>query len=125
MKARLVIDDITAEPHLFVFRGHEYDCQSSFTVAKAMYEHEENGGGKIDVAFVALAAMMNDYAVRCDGAVPTVTVQELAAWIPHTQFPAVSAFVHSITNPDAEEKVDTSELDELVDKEVPEEIAKN
>lgn len=126
MKARLVIDDVTAEPHEFVFRGHTYDLQKTFSVTKAMLEHTENDGKDVDIPMVALAAMMNDYAnFRSGGKVPPVTVDELVAFIPADQFVEVSDFIRDIINPAAAEKIDAPELDALIDKEVPEDVAKN
>ena len=125
MKARLVIDDVTVEPHEFVICGKTYDLQKTFTVTKAMMEHTENGGADVDIPLVALVAMMNDCAVRSGGELPKVTAEEVRAWIPADKYMEITEFVRGIINPESVEKVDTSELDDLIDAEIPEDVQKN
>lgn len=126
MKARLIIDDVTRVPHPFVFRGVEYDLQKSFSVVKAINSFlEREDHDDMDIPFVALAEMMNDDLKRKGKYVEPITVEYLSAWIPAEQFADVGKYVQQIINPTTEETPDTSELDALIDDEIPEEVQKN
>ena len=126
MKARLIIDDVTRVPHPFVYRGKEYDLQKSFTVIKAITEYRDSAeSNDYELPFVALAAMINDSIIRNGDADEFVTARQLMAWIPGDQFAEVSAIVHDVINPDAADEPDTSELEALIDDEIPEEVRKN
>lgn len=126
MRARLIIDDVTREPHPFVFRGVEYDLQKSFSVVKAINSFlEREDHDDMDIPFVALAEMMNDDLKRKGEFVEPFTADMLSAWIPAEQFADVGKYVQQIINPTTEETPDTSELDALIDEEIPEEVQKN
>lgn len=124
MKARIIIDDVSSVPHPFKFRGRVYDLQKSFTVTReirritAKEEYDE-----LEVLLHALAAMMNDDLIRNGDRSERITPELLSAWIPADQFAEIEEYLSEILVPGKkeEEAVDTSDLDELIDDELPEE----
>lgn len=125
MKSRLIVDDVTSEPHPFVFRGKEYDLQKTFAVVKAVREFEiEDDTDYLDITYVALAAMMNDDLIRKGDTSDPVTVDMLHAWIPADQFSEIQDYVREIISPKKsdDEEVDASDLDQIIEDELPDDL---
>ena len=121
MKARLIIDDITREPHPFTFRGREYDLQKTFAVTRDIKLFlDNNDAEEMDVALVALASMMRDSDIRAGREPLNMTPEQIGAWVDPDQYSEIMAYINTILVPNHEETVDTSELDAIVDKELDE-----
>ena len=128
MKARLVIDDISQEPHIFVFQGVEYDLQMTFATKAKLHKIGEMDADLNEFAYIctALKIMMNECIKREKRGQEEITLDDLMQNIPATEkvLSELSDFLNAINGKEPEDEAD-KELDALIDAEVPDDPQKN